>query len=77
MKSRMEKVAEDVALAALRSAGTAPDPFDLLNRNGEISRAWSICARHSLNTTAADGRLGCWTVLKSQRLATANVLDPN
>ena len=30
-----------------------------------------------LSTTAADGRLGCWTVLKSQRLATANVSDPN
>ena len=29
------------------------------------------------STTVADGRLGCWTVLKSQRLTTANVSDPN
>ena len=29
------------------------------------------------STTAADGRLGCRTVLKSHRMATASVSDPN
>ena len=32
---------------------------------------------HALSTTVADCRLGCWTILKSQRLATANVSDPD
>ena len=35
------------------------------------------CFEIVTNTTAADGRLGCWTLLKSQRMATANVSDPN
>ena len=29
------------------------------------------------NTTAADGRMGCRTILKTQRLATANLSDPH
>ena len=43
-----------------------------------VPDAWMLVrVEIPLSTTAADGRLGCWTVLKSQRLATANVSDPN
>ena len=65
--------------------------FTFDNKTYEFSNIYSVLSYHytylsrfvirfgqSLpNTTAADGRLGCWTVLKSQRLATANVSGPN
>ena len=56
-----------------------PDPGTFLIAGFLFLLSFSLVLAYLVppSTTAADGRLGCWTVLKSQCLATATVSDPN